>query len=203
MSHRTNSPVTTPVVKGVTYFLAHVPSMIRHGSKPSREIPKDTSLLPRVLSHLHPFEAAVGYPPNQVYIGNLDPDDLHNVEKPWYQNPIQDASRQGPFGEIMPEEEFYGVMKLCDEFDILLLETSFLEEVISQLGAHPLFTSEELSKLQNKGVPLDRIEGAINEGEAMPCYVGGDRLAGGCQRGHEEDPNLVPEVLMENLAYKL
>ena len=107
-----------PVLKGVSYFLAHVPSMIRHGSKPSREIEKDPSLLPPVLSHLETFDQAVAYPPNQVFIGNLDPDDLLHIPSPWYKNPIPNSSRWGPFGEIMPEEEFYGMMKICDEFGL-------------------------------------------------------------------------------------
>ena len=37
-----------PVVKGVSYFLGHVPGLTRHGSKPSREIPKDPALLDNV-----------------------------------------------------------------------------------------------------------------------------------------------------------
>jgi betaine reductase len=41
-----------PVVKGVSYFLGHVPSMVRHGSKPSRELPKDPALLDNFLKHL-------------------------------------------------------------------------------------------------------------------------------------------------------
>ena len=36
---------SVPVVRAVTYFLAHVPNMIRHGSKPSREISLDPSIL--------------------------------------------------------------------------------------------------------------------------------------------------------------
>ena len=35
---------SVPVVKGVSYFLAHVPGMVCHGSKPSREIIKDPAL---------------------------------------------------------------------------------------------------------------------------------------------------------------
>lgn len=57
-----------PVVKGVSYLLGHVPNMIRHGSKPSREIAKDPSLLNRILKHLHPYPKAVAYPHNQIFI---------------------------------------------------------------------------------------------------------------------------------------
>jgi len=147
MVQQTSNKMTLPVVKAVTYFLAHVPNMIRHGSKPSRDIPESPALLENVLSHLNPFEEAVVYPPNQVFIGNLDPDDLMDTPTPWYQNGIADASRQGPFGEIMPEEEFYGMMKICDEFDLLLLKDDFLKAVASRLQSHPLITEGDLQKL--------------------------------------------------------
>ena len=192
-----------PVVKGVSYFLAHVPSLVRHGSKPSREIGKDPSLLPPILSHLETFDQAVGYPPNQVFIGNLDPDDLLHVPSPWYKNPIPNSSRWGSFGEIMPEEEFYGMMKICDEFQLWLLEEGFLQEIASRLKEHSLFDSDDLQKL-DKGVPLEQIEKQLSEGDAVPIYVQGDRLVGCCQRarggGAEEDANLVPHILLENLT---
>ena len=51
---------TKPVVKSVSYFLSHVPSMICHGSKPSREITKDPALFEQVVKHLNPFPANLG-----------------------------------------------------------------------------------------------------------------------------------------------
>ena len=192
-----------PVLKGVSYFLAHVPSMIRHGSKPSREIGKDPSLLPSILSHLGTFDQAVAYPPNQVFIGSLDPDDLLHIPSPWYKNPIPNSSRWGPFGEIMPEEEFYGMMKICDEFGLILIEEGFLKEIALKLKEHPLFTSEDLLKL-GKGVSPEQIEKELSEAGAIPIYAQGDRLVGCLQRarggGAEEDPNLVPDILLENLT---
>jgi len=188
-----------PVLKGVSYFLAHVPSMIRHGSKPSREIGKDPSLLKLLLDHLWIFKDAVAYPPNQVFIGNLDPDDLLHVPSPWYKNPIPNSSRWGPFGEIMPEEEFYGMIRICDEFQLLLMEEGFLQEIALKLEKHPLFTAEDIRKL-DKGVSLEQIEKQLGEEGTMPIYVQGDRLVGCLQRGHEEDFNLVPEILIENLS---
>ena len=149
MSGYSSNQNVMPVVKGVSYFLAHVPSMIRHGSKPSREIEKNPSLLTQVLEHLHNYDEAVAYPPNQVFIGNLDPDDLLKISSPWYQNPTPNASRWGPFGEIMPEEEFYSVMKICDEFELLLLEETFLQKVVPKLKEHPLFNADDIQKLDN------------------------------------------------------
>ena len=203
MVSNSTSQATKPVVKGVSYFLAHVPSMIRHGSKPAREIQKDPSLLTPILEHLWSFEDAVAYPPNQVFIGNLDPDDLLHIPMPWYKHPSPNGSRWGSFGEIMPEEEFYGMMQICDEFQLLLLEKGFLKEVASKLKGHPLFTTEDIQKL-DKGFTLEQIEKTLSEGNAMPVYIQGNRLVGCLQRarggGAEEDPNLTPEILMENLT---
>jgi betaine reductase len=200
MVQQASNNMTAPVIKAVTYYLAHVPNMIRHGSKPSRDIPESPTLLDDVLSHLNPFKEAVAYPPNQVFIGNLDPDDLLDMPTPWYKNGISDPSRQGPFGEIMPEEEFYGVMKICDEFDLLLLKDDFLKDVISRLQSHPLITKDELQKLENKGVAEEQINKAVDEEGAMPLYINGDTLIGCCQRGHEQDFNLIPDILIENLT---
>ena len=199
MNYSSNQNVI-PVVKGASYFLAHVPSMIRHGSKPSREIAKDPSLLTPILHHLESFDQAVAYPPNQVFIGNLDPDDLlHNIPRPWYQKPIPNASRWGPFGEIMPEEEFYGMMKICDEFELLLFEEGFLGKVASQLGKHPLISPDDPEKL-GKGTSLQQIKEKLSEGHSLPIYIKGDQLVGCLQRAHEEDKNLIPDILAENLA---
>lgn len=195
-----NDKSTTPVIKAVTYFLAHVPSMVRHGSKPARDIAADPALLSKVLGHLNSFEKAVAYPPNQAFIGNLDPDSLLDMPSPWYQNDTPDASRQGTFGEIMPEEEFYGVMKICDDFDLLLLEEAFLKDCTNRLAHHPLITKDDLNKLENKGASMEQIQKAIEEEEALPLYIDGHSLIGCCQSGHPEDFNLIPDIIIENLT---
>ena len=192
---------SVPVVKGVSYFLGHVPSLICHGSKPSREIEKDPQLFSRVVEHLNTYSNAVAYAPNQVFIGNLDPDDLAQAPTPWYKNPVANASRWGQFGEIMPEEELYGVMKICDEFGLILLEEGFLQETASRLRKHPLIHAEDIKKL-GKGSKLTEIEAKLKTGYALPLYVNGDRLVGCCQGALEEDPNLAPMFMLENLAFR-
>ncbi len=92
-----------PVITGVSYFLAHLPNMIRYGSKPNRELKQNPALLPSVVAHQRSFEDAVGYPPNQAFVGNIDPDELWTHPSPWHKNPLPKASRWGEFGEIMPE----------------------------------------------------------------------------------------------------
>ena len=137
---------------------------------------------------------------NQVFIGNLDPDDLQKCPTPWYRSGIPNASRYGPFGEIMPEGEFIGVMKICDDFDLLLVERAFLEDISSELKSHPLITGEDLNTIDGKGVSIADIEKAVKEEGAMPLYINGTSLIGCCQRGHEHDFNLIPDILIENLS---
>jgi betaine reductase len=149
------------------------------------------------LDHLQTFDQAVAYAPNQIFIGNQDPDELFRIEKPWWQNPVQNASRWGEFGEIMPEEEVYGMLKICDEFEIILLEKDFLQEVTQLLEKHPLISTEDLERLK-KGYDLSKIQERITEDSGLPLYVRGDRLVGCIQRGHTEDGALTAEVLAEN-----
>jgi betaine reductase len=193
-----------PVIKGVSCVLVHAPSLVRHGSKPSREIKNNQALLDPILKHLRSFEDAVSYAPNQVFIGNIDPDELWSLHTPWYKNPIPNASRWGEFGEIMPEDEFYGVLKLSDQFGLITYEREFLDKVKVKLKAHPLFTPQDIKNL-GAGISLSDIEKMLSESkEALPLYVNGDKLIGFIQRpqggGAEEDDNLVPQLMIENLV---
>jgi len=75
----------------------------------------------RASCDLRSFKEAVEYPPNQVFIGNLHPDGLNDIEQPWYEHLLKGASRYGAYGEMMPEEEFFGLLKLADDFDLIWL----------------------------------------------------------------------------------
>jgi len=139
-----------------------------------------------------------GLPPNQVFIGTWT---LTNSQ---YGRLLEREPRPGRLSlglvrEIMPEEEFYGMMKICDEFEIMLFEKSFLTSVSSLLKEHPLIAARDLSRL-GKGTALDEIEQKIREEHALPLYVQGDRLVGCLRRIQEDDPALYPDVLVENLA---
>ncbi len=188
-----------PVIKKVSYALAHVPGLVYHGSKPSREVRRDPSLLNQISSHMQTFNQAVAYAPNQVFIGNMAPDELKEMPEPWYLHPVPEASRKGLFGEIWPEEEFYAMLKVCDEFDLIHLEETFLTETLSGLKDHFLFNPEDLKKL-DAGVPMSRIRRNLDENQGMPLYLRGGRLVGSILPAHEEDAALLPEVLLENLA---
>ncbi|MDD4769342.1 MAG: glycine reductase, partial [Eubacteriales bacterium] len=105
-----------PVIRGAAYALIHAPNLLlAQGSTQTMERAKhpDSEYLSKLPQHLRSFEAAVNYAPNQAYIGNLLPDELNNIAKPWYDNPIE-GSTQGKFGEIMDETLFYALIKISD-----------------------------------------------------------------------------------------
>jgi hypothetical protein len=191
----------TPVVKGASFILAHTPSLVRHGSKPVREIEKDESLLGEILSSLRSYEEAVAYPPNQVFIGNMRPDALREIEGPWFKSPLNDAKRFSSSGEIMPEDEFYGWLKISDEYELVMLEEGFLSDIKKMLEKHPLIKSDDLERL-GKGVSLETIEGKLNSGIAAPLHRNKTELIGCVITGHEEDHNLSCDIILENLCNK-
>ncbi|MCC7162130.1 MAG: glycine reductase [Anaerolineae bacterium] len=188
-----------PVVKAVTLVLAHVPHFARYGSKPLREIPRDEQALGQIESALRSFDQARDYAPHQVYIGNMRPEALAAIEKPWYAH-TKTSDRFGPHGEIIPEDEFYGLMAIADQFDLFRLEKEFAARVRERLSEHPLIKPEELKPL-DKGLPLEQIETMIGQG-ALPLFVNGGTLVGAMRSGHDEDDTLTANVLLENLACK-
>lgn len=190
------------VVKGASHVIPHTPSLVRHGSKPEREIGKDEAVLENILAGLRSYEEALAYPPNQVFIGNMRPDALAEMERPWTNIQLEHADRFGPSGEIMPEDEFYGWIKLSDEFQLVLLEENFLSAVKEKLSVHPLIDDEDLARLGD-GVPLAEIEEKLyNQADVVPLHVKKDQLIGCVLTGHEEDKNLSASILLENLCNK-
>jgi len=149
MIARTPQEEAFPVITGVSYFLSHVPSMVRYGSKPYRELRDEPSYCRRSsitcdplirLSHILQIRFLSGTS-TRMSCGPCPPLGT--------KNPIPNASRWGEFGEIMPEEEFYGVLKICDEFGLILIEKGFSREIASKLKTHPLFYPEDIQKLGN------------------------------------------------------
>ena len=47
-----------PVIRGARFFLAHAPGLVRHGSKPSRDIARDASVEGAIRAVLRPWERA-------------------------------------------------------------------------------------------------------------------------------------------------
>lgn len=188
------------IIKDVGYVMVHVPDFVRYGSKPIRDIEDDPATIKEIDRHLRSYEDVVNYAPHQVFIGSMHPDDLHNVSKPWYEHQLSDGKRNGPFGEIMPEDEFYGWMKVADDFDLLWLDPQFIEQIKDNFASHP-FVSEAWVKKLGEGKAPEKIEEIISKGSALPVYYHG-KLVGSLRRDHDRDDTLKAEVLMENLLAK-
>ena len=111
-----------PVVKGAAYALIQANGMLLHQgttqTSEKRNNP-DSDHLKKLPDHLRSFQQAVAYPPNQAYIGNITPDELKAIPRPWFENSQADAPRTGKYGEILPEDEFLAMMKMVDIFDLL------------------------------------------------------------------------------------
>lgn len=188
------------VIKECAYVLVNVPDFVRYGSKPMRDLAENPALLPDIERALRSFEQVIGYGPNQAFVGNLRPDDLHDLAQPWYANLLDAAGRQGPFGEIMPEEEFYGWLKIADAFDLVALEQSFVDRIRDAVARHPLISSEEIRKL-GTGISAGQNQKTLAEGLALPLYYRG-AVIGSLRSAHDQDDALKAEVLMENLVAK-
>jgi betaine reductase len=192
------------VVKDCSYVLVHVPDFVRYGSKPLRDISVNGGpggeLERAIYARVRSFEEAVSYPPNQVYIGNLHPDRLHDIPQPWYEHPIRDASRFGTFGEILPEDAFYGWIKMADDFDLVWLTPDFTARTKERISGQS-FLAESAVKKMGDGVPLDKIMERIEKDAALPLYSKGS-VVGLVRRDHDADDSLKAHVLMENLFAK-
>ena len=188
------------VIKEVSYVMVHVPDFVRYGSKPSRDIPENDDLLKEIHGHLRSYGEVIRYAPHQVFIGNKHPDELNTIPKPWYEHPVRDGKRNGPFGEIMPEDEFYGWMKIADDFDLLWLDPDFVDQVRDKFAAHPLIGDLQVQKL-GEGKPPGKIKDIIEQGAALPVYFRGN-VVGSLRRDHDKDDTLKAQVLLENLMAK-
>jgi len=192
-----------PVLKGVGQCLIHSPNILYHnGTTQTTERLKnpDSEYLKKLPAHLREFNDAVAYAPNQAYIGNLSLEELKSLPRPWYNKPIEGASRFGKYGEIMPEDEFYGLLKIADSFDLVVLEENFLAEVSAKLKNHKLLNESMLSRLTG-GKPANEIEKLVAAHTAEGLYLG-NKLVGCVRQAHEIDENLSAHIMLENLVVK-
>ncbi|MEL7648098.1 MAG: glycine/sarcosine/betaine reductase complex component C subunit beta [Sedimentibacter sp.] len=190
-----------PVIKAAGYALVHTPDMILHNGT-TQTIEKmtnpDSEYLKNITNHFRDFERVLRYAPNQVYIGNMHPEDLRSYEMPWYDKESIIRDRFGKFGEIMPQDEFIGLMMLADTFDLVLLERDFAQSVKESLNKHPLF-KEDAEKIKD-GVDMDAISKAMDE-HAEGLYQDG-KIVGCVKKAHDIDVNLSAHTIFENLVVK-
>jgi len=195
-----------PVLKGASYALIQANDMVLHqGSTQTNErhLAPGSDYLAELPKRLRSFESAVNYPPNQVYIGNLPPSALNDIPRPWYENAPKTAQgRIGKHGEIMPQDEFLGLIKIVDVFDLVLLEERFARDVSEKLQAHPAIGGWKfLDKLMRNPVDAMTVAEQVENHGAEPMYH--ENVLVGCvKKAHAFDAALTAHVMFENLVSK-
>jgi glycine/sarcosine/betaine reductase complex component C subunit beta len=150
-------------VHSCSLVLAHAPDLVRHGSKPTRELAADRDgLLDRITGALRSYDEAVAYPPNQAFIGNLRPEQLWDIERPRWRHPVE-PKREGPYGVIVDQDELYRRMAEADQFQLFRLDGRTAEN-----GALPLFV---------RGRPVGAMLAAHNLDESLSAAVLLENLA--------------------------
>lgn len=191
-----------PVIKNASYILVNTPDMIMHnGTTQTMEklSNPDSEYLKNAPSHIRKYEDVLSYLPNQVYIGNLTPSDLENKKLPWCEIESEKSERFGKFGEIMPQDEFIGLLKISDSFNLVLLEENFTITVKNKLSSHP-FLKEDAEKIKD-GVDISLVKKEIENNGAEALYNDGN-IVGCVKKAHDIDVNLTSHIMFENLVVK-
>jgi glycine/sarcosine/betaine reductase complex component C subunit beta len=188
-----------PAITAVANVLAHAPGLVRYGSKPLRDLAAQPVLADAIAARLRTYEQAVAYPPNQVYVGNRDPEALRALPRPWFETPDPEASTEGAFGDFVDEVELLGLLKLNDRARLVEMDASALGAAGERLSRLGIVTQAEMEKLAPASAGA--IGKPIESGDAIPLRLDG-RVAGSIARGHEQDEALTANVLLENLVAK-
>ena len=191
------------VIKGASYVLAHTPQMVVYNGTTQtteRVVNPESEYLKELNSHLRSYEECVNYWPNQVYIGNAHPDELAEVEFPYYDKVKEGAERFGKYGEIMPENEFLLLVQACDMFEVVKLDKEFVAATKEAFATNPIITEDIIEKIE-EGVELSEVEHLVNEEHAEGLYFE-DKLVGCVKRAHDIDVNLSAHVMHENMMSK-
>lgn len=191
------------VIKGAGYVLVHTPDMVIHNGTTQtteRIVNPDGEYLKELPKHLRSFDQTLSYYPNQVYIGNITPDELAEVPQPWYDKKCPKTDRYGQFGQMMPQEEFLLLLQACDVFELVELDKDFVAANKPALAANQIMEEHILNRV-NDGVEFSEIEHAVKDDGAEGLYHQ-DKLVGCVKRAHDIDKNLSAHVMLENLASK-
>lgn len=194
--------MTTVGIKAAAYCLNFAPELALHyGGTPAQErkTKPDSEFLRELPKHAQTWEQAAAYAPNKAYVGSMSLEELEKAPAPWIDN-LGDTQRFGKFGEIMPEDEFIGLMDICDVFDLIWLEENFAAAVAVKLAQNPVMGEKQLARLE-KGRPAGELLEVIEKHHALPLYIEG-KLVGCCRRAHDTDENLEAGVMLENMASK-
>ena len=191
------------VIKGAGYILAHTPDMVLHNGTTQtteRIVNPDSEYLKELPSHLRDWNTVLGYWPNQVYIGNKTPDDLAAIPQPWCDKTCDVNDRFGPYGQMMPQEEFLLMMQAVDVFSLVKLEKSFVETYKPVLAQNPLIDESILNRIV-EGIDGAEIARLVAEEHSEGLYHN-NVLVGCVNRAHDIDVNLSAHVMHENMVSK-
>jgi betaine reductase len=191
----------SPVVTACSYELFHCPFFtVEHGTTPASERAANpgSDFLRALTASLRTFDQVVAYPPNQAFVGNLDPKEL--PARPWQvSGAAPQASKIGRFGRIVAEKDFYALIKLSDTFDLVALETSFCGEALASLQTDDAMAGADLSKFKDS-LDATALAAEVACG-ALPLTSDG-RILGCVRSAHPTDINLSAHTILENLASK-
>jgi betaine reductase len=149
-------------VHGCSLVLAHAPDLVRHGSKPTRE-----GAAEQIAPKLRSFDEALGYPPHQVFLGNLRPEELWKIGRPWWSNPTE-AKAEGPFGVFVDEQELYRRLEAADQFQLLKLDGRLAVD-----GSLPIYRSGHRAGVMLRAHDLDESLSAAVLLENLACKATG------------------------------
>ena len=192
-----------PVIAQSALCLAHVPDLVRFGSKPRRELARDSELTERFQASLRSFEQALRYPPNQTFIGNLSPTQLSDIPRPWHCANVAQANSSGPFGEIVKQDVFYALLEQANVLlpPLVALDPQHSTKLRDALGAHPVLA--HLLRTTNVAPTIDTSNASgsdcleLRTDQDLRGHVYRDNRAEG-----REDDNLSAHLMLEGLSAK-
>ena len=196
-----------PVIRNCSYCLAHVPDLVRYGSKPRREIANNPAVEQHIADFLRSYSEAVSYPPNQTFLGNSTPEELARIPRPWYHYhghaEAEKEKQVGKFGEIVDQEFFLALLKAADILTPPLFRTDGHHTCTlkSRLRGHPLFgpqAAEAIGQAEKDrpGDPPPKALPIYHQGVLYGFFHRDERAEG------MDDENLAAHVLLENLCAK-
>src|SRR5206468_3674712 len=157
-----SEPIVSAAIHGCSLVLAHAPDLVRHGSKPTREDAAD-----QIKPALRSFDEALGYSPHQDFIGNLAPDALWEIDRPWWRQNA-DPKAQGPYGVFIDEDALYAQMEAADQFQLLHLDGRE-----PAAGALPLYRNGDRAGVMDRAHELDESLSATVLLENLACKATG------------------------------
>jgi len=192
-----------PVIKGSSYVLVHAPNTLEEAGSTqttTRDKNPDDDYLKAIDDHLRNFDEVVQYAPNQCYIGNMLPDELDEIETPWYdEDNFADNERYGRLGEIMPEDEFYALVKYVDTFDLVKLTPAYTKKAKEIISNHPILSEMDIEL--GEGEEFEEIKDLVDAHKAEPLKMDSE-IVGCVKQAHETDVNLNAHTIFENLMAK-